>query len=75
MAKTNVDMDQLAELRETAARIKDAVETLKATGLKRSLLLHAISKESRVGIRAIERVLDALDDLPALLFEQVTDGE
>jgi hypothetical protein len=52
------------------------VEELRDTGLRHDLLVHAIATEAnrgqrdKIGKKQIERVLDALDDLPSLLFEQ-----
>lgn len=83
MAKANNKIDdRAAELRDLAGRIANAIEELKSTGFRKSLLVHAIYMEtnrgvhanSKVGKRQIESVLEALDDIESLLFEDVEDG-
>ena len=69
--------DSADEWHEIASRIADSLDDLRSTGLKRALIVHAIYMEAnrglpantKVGKRQVERVLDALDDLPGLLFD------
>lgn len=78
-AKGSTVQDSAVELRDIAQRISEACDELFGTGLKKDLLIHAIymavnrglPARDKVGKRHIERILDSLDNVEALLFEEV----
>ena len=81
--KTSSEMQKsVDELREVSERLESAVYELRETGIREDLLIHAIWTEANRGLPSttktitktqIRNVINALADLPGLIFEDVDD--